>query len=66
MICYDCHFFPSSSFFLYKDSNLKSVEELLEDSSRFKNIHVALDENLDSVIKSQKRVTDLLKKPKIN
>ena len=47
--------FSSLSFFLHKDSNLKSVEALLEDSSRFKSIPVAPDQNLNSVIKSEKR-----------
>ena len=44
---------------LDKDSYLKSVETLLEDSCKFKNIHVAL-----ILLILKKRMTDLLKKLK--
>ena len=47
---------------LDKDSYSKSIETLLKDSSKFKNILVALDKDLKYVINSEKRVTDLLKK----
>ena len=47
---------------LNKDSYFKSVETLLEDSSKFKSIPVAPDRDLNYVINSEKRVTDLLKK----
>ena len=43
---------------LDKDSYLKSVETLLKDSSKFKNI----PKDLNYIISSEKRVTDLLKK----
>ena len=49
---------------LDKDSYLKSVETLLKDSSKFKNIPVASDKDLSYIINSEKRVTDLLKKLK--
>ena len=48
---------------LDKDSYLKSIETLLKDSSKFKNIPVAPDKDLN-YINSEKRVTDLLKKLK--
>ena len=47
---------------LDKDSYLKSIETLLKDSLKFKNIYVALDKDLKYVINFEKRVTDLLKK----
>ena len=47
---------------LNKDSYLKSVETLLKDSSKFNSIPVAPDKDLNYVINSEKRVTDLLKK----
>ena len=46
---------------LDKGSYLKSVETLLKDSSKFKNILVSPDKDLNYVINSEKRVTDLLK-----
>ena len=46
---------------LDKDSYLKSVEMLLKDSSKFKNIPVTLHKNLNYVVNSEKRVIDLLK-----
>ena len=46
---------------LDKDSYLKSIEILLKDSSKFKKILVTLDKDLNHVINSEKRVTDLLK-----
>ena len=49
---------------LDKDSYLKSIETLLKDSSKFKNIHVTPDKDLNYVINSKKRVTDFLKKLK--
>ena len=49
---------------LDKDSYLKSVETLLKDSSKFKKIPVAPDKDLNYIINSEKRVTDLLKKLK--
>ena len=49
---------------LDKDSCLKSVETLLKDSSKFKNIPVAPHKDLNYIINSEKRVTDLLKKLK--
>ena len=56
----------NTTFILDKDSYLKPVETLLKDSSKFKNIPVAPDKDLNYVINSEKRVTDLLKKPKNN
>ena len=47
---------------LDKDSYLKSVETLLKDSSKFKKIPVAPDKDLNYIINSEKRVTDLLQK----
>ena len=47
---------------LDKDNYLKSVETLFKDSSKFKNIHVAPDKDLNYIINSVKRVIDLLKK----
>ena len=47
---------------LDRDSYLKSVETLLKDSSKFKNIPVAPDKDLNYIINSEKRVTKLLKK----
>ena len=47
-----------------KDSHLKSVEILLKDSSEFKNIVVAPDKDLNYIINSEKRVTNLFKKLK--
>ena len=49
---------------LDKNSYLKSVETLLKDSSKFKNIPIAPDKDLNYTINSEKRVTDLLKKLK--
>ena len=49
---------------LDKDSYLKSVETLLKDSCKFKNIPIAPNKDLNHVINSEKRVIDLLKKPK--
>ena len=49
---------------LDKDSYLKSVETLLKDSSKSKNIPVAPDKNLNYIINSEKNATDLLKKLK--
>ena len=49
---------------LDKDSYLKSVEALLKDSSKFKNIPVVPDKDLNYIVNSEKRVTDLLKKLK--
>ena len=49
---------------LDKDSHLKSVEIILKDSSEFKNVIVAPDKDLNYIINSEKRVTDLLKKLK--
>ena len=40
---------------LNKDSYLKSVETLLKDSSYFKNIPVAPEEDLNHVINSEKK-----------
>ena len=47
---------------LDRDSYLKSVETLLEESSKFKNILVAPDKDLSYIINPEKRVTELLKK----
>ena len=47
---------------LDKDPYWKSVETLLKDSSKFKNIPVAPDKDLNYIIHSEKRVTDLLQK----
>ena len=49
---------------LDKDSYLKSVETLRKDSSKFKNIPIAPNKDLNYIINSEKRVTDLLKKLK--
>ena len=49
---------------LDKDSYLKSVETLLKDSSKFKNIPVACDKDLNYIINSDKRSTNLLEKLK--
>ena len=43
---------------------MKSVETLLKDSSKLKNIPVAPDKDLNYTINSEKKVTDLLKKLK--
>ena len=43
---------------------MKSIETLLKDSSKFKNIPVPSDKDLNYIINSEKRVTDLLKKLK--
>ena len=51
---------------LDKDSYLKSVETLLKDSSKFKNIPTAPDKDLNYIINSEKGVTDLLKKLRNN
>ena len=45
-------------------SLLKSIETLLKDSSKLKNIPVALDKDLHYIIHSEKGVADLLKKHK--
>ena len=47
---------------LDKDPYWKSVETLLKDSSKFKNIPVAPDKDLNYIIDSEKRINDLLKK----
>ena len=47
-----------------KDSYLKSIETLLKDSSKFKNIPVVPDKNLNYIINFEKRGNDLLKKLK--
>ena len=44
---------------LDKDSYLKSVKTLLKDSSKFKSIPIVPDKDLNYVINSEKRVTDL-------
>ena len=49
---------------LDKDYYLKSVETLMKDSSKFKNIPIAPDKDLNYITNSEKRVTDLLKKLK--
>ena len=49
---------------LDKDSYLKSIETLLKDSSKFNNISVVPDKDLNYIINSVKRVTDLLKEHK--
>ena len=49
---------------LDKDSYLISVETPLKDSSKFKNIAVAPNKDLNYIINSEKRVIDLLKKYK--
>ena len=46
---------------LDKGSYLKSVETLLEDSSKFKNIPVASDKELNYITNSEKGVTNLLR-----
>ena len=43
---------------LDKDSYLKSAETLLKDSSKFKNIPVAPDKDLNYIINSEKRVSE--------
>ena len=43
---------------------MKSVETLLKDSSKFKKMTVAPDIDLNYIINSEKKVTDLLKKLK--
>ena len=48
---------------LDKDSYLKSVKTLLKDSSKFKN-SISPDEDLNHIVNSEKRVTDLLNKLK--
>ena len=47
-----------------KDSYFKSVETLPKDSSTFKKIPVVPDKDLNYLINSEKRLTDLLKKLK--
>ena len=47
-----------------KDSYLKSTQTLLKDSSKFKNILVASDKDLNYVVNSEKGVTNLLEKLK--
>ena len=42
----------------------QSVETLLKDPSKFKNMPVAPDKDLDYIINAEERVTDLLKKLK--
>ena len=54
----------NANFSLDKDSHLKSVEILLKDSSEFKNVVVAPDKDLNYIINSEKRVTNLFKKLK--
>ena len=49
---------------LDKDSDLKSVETLLKDSSKFNNIPVAPDKDLNYIMSSENRVTSLFKKLK--
>ena len=49
---------------LDKDSDLKSVETLLKDSSKFNNIPVAPDKDLNYIMNSENRVTSLFKKLK--
>ena len=49
---------------LEKDSYLQSVETLLKGSSKFKNISIVPNKDLNYIINSEKRVTDLLKKLK--
>ena len=49
---------------LDKDCYLKSVEKLLKDFYKFKNIPLAPDKDLNYIINFEKRVTDLLKKRK--
>ena len=49
---------------LDKDSHLKSIETLQKDYSKFNNTPVARDKDLNYIINSEKRVTDLLKKLK--
>ena len=49
---------------LDKDSYLKSVGTLSKDSSKFKNIAVAPNKNLNYITNSKKGVTDLSKKLK--
>ena len=44
-----------------RDSYLKSTETLLKDSSKFKNIPITTDKDLNYIINSEKRVTDLWK-----
>ena len=54
----------NTTVILDKDSYLKSVEALLKDSSKFKKIPVAPNKDLNYIINSEKRITDLLKKLK--
>ena len=49
---------------LDRDSYLKSVETLLTGSSKFKNIPVRPDKDLNYIISFKKRITELLKKLK--
>ena len=49
----------------YQDSYLKSVETLLKDSSKFTNIPITPNKDLNYIINSEKIVTDLLKNLKI-
>ena len=49
---------------LDKDSYLKPVETFMKDSSKLKNIPVAPDKDLNYILNSEKKVTDLLKKLK--
>ena len=51
----------NSIVILDKDSYLKSVAVLLKSSSKFKNVPVASDKDLNYIINSEKRVTDVLK-----
>ena len=44
-----------------RDSYLKSTETLLKHSSKFKNIPITTDKDLNYIINSEKRVTDLWK-----
>ena len=54
----------NSIVILDEDSYLKSVEKLLKDSSKTRNIHVMSDKDLNYIINPEKRATDLLKKLK--
>ena len=51
----------NSIVILDKDSYLKSVAVLLKGSSKFKNVPVASDKDLNYIINSEKRMTDVLK-----
>ena len=62
--CYSMANKGNTIVILDKDSYLKSVEALLKDSSKFKSIPVASDKDLNYIINSSKRLTDLLKKLK--